>query len=177
MLGHSRPQGDQENIFKIMTTPLSDEGRVVELFISYYLSRYPRIEHLCAAVGKDSIVKFLILFGGTTIHVVPDSTGAKYEHTLLPEVLSELGEDVLAKFCETFYGKKVLIPPSKVLRTVFRDLDIYEQMSTKKSAQTVARLSKHYQISKHEVWWIYLRVAKALGQDVDVESTTEPPID
>lgn len=177
MLGHAKPQGDANNIFRVISETLTERDLIIATFL-LYCSRYTVLPLLHRVTKGSSLFRFLGIFGGVTIKV-PKSPEEATEKSLLPEVQTFFGEDTLKAMLLEFGGRSVKVPPLHVMRHSIRDVDIYCQISGHKRAggddkvrDTVRELSRHYGLSRHEVWWIFRRVATAMDPTFSDEQFT-----
>ena len=165
MLGHSKIQGDVANVFRLLPSPVSPVEEMYEPLLMY-LSRYESLIALVRVVGRGNLFNFLDIFCGQQIKVPKlsdfDAGDDCLTYTLLPEVALVFGDHVLERFISEFAGKVVKIPPSQIVRSSVRDVDVYLQMRSRR-VSTVGKLAAHYGVSKAEVWWLYRRVAQSLG--------------
>lgn len=178
MLGHGKIQGESSNVFRLTPHPITKVEDLLDPLV-LYLSRYSTLVSLLKVVGRGNLFKFLDIFCGQVIKVPDPSvvdSAISLKYTLLPEVALTLGDTVLERLLLEFPGKSIRIPPSNVVRSAIRDVDIYLQMVSGRGPRTVSILSTHYGVTKSEVWWLFRRVVGVLGGDVD-EEALKPLVD
>lgn len=164
MLGHGSFQFNRENVFSIISSTFSKTGTVAEI-LSVYMSNNSTFASIYK-VMKDDTIKFLNVFGGTTLDFRNlNENQLKYTH--IPEIKECFGEEILKKFYEEFEGQVVKVPPANSVRNMVRDVDIYIKLKNKKKEggdpSLIKKLATYYGITPQEVYWSLKRVKKALN--------------
>jgi hypothetical protein len=175
MLGHSKQQGAQENVFRLLSATLTRNETIVDLFL-LYSSRYSVLPGLYNILGKEQLLRFLDIFGGVTIKVPKLSEFDTYDmkYSFLPEMAGYFGDDVLTSFVSQFSGSTLKVPPIHVMHHAIRDVDIYSRlMTTENRRKMVKDLANHYGLRKNEIHWIFRRVAKTLDPNISEEELNE----
>jgi hypothetical protein len=159
VLGHDRPQGAADFVFRLASPTLSDASDVLTSLLDSLTLRYPQVAEIYKIFGEETL-RFLSLFGGTSF-TVPKTEG-DVQYTFLPEISSAFGEDLQQTFWKTFAGRALKLPPEDIVLGSIRASDIYRRMRSKDN-KCVKELAAHYSISTEEVWWTYRGMEDLLG--------------
>ena len=90
------------------------------------------------------------------------------KHSLLPEIAEVMPPEQLFNFLFAFSGQTIHVPDQKVILDAFRDLDIFDSLTSSPTFAEVQRLSTKYQTSTQTVKSVAERVGKALNKPCSI---------
>lgn len=166
MLGHGSYQFDRDNIFSIISSTFSKTGSVAEI-LSIYMAKDQVFVSLYNVLKEDTI-KFLNIFGGTTLDFRRGLNENQMKYTHIPEVVECFGEKTTTELYDAFFDQVVKIPSANSVRNMVRDVDIYIKLKNKKKEgdpSLIKKLAMYYGITPQEVYWSLKRVKKVLNAE------------
>jgi hypothetical protein len=96
------------------------------------------------------------------------------KYSFLPELLDEVGEELMTRLLDVFAGATIEFPSIKRLERYSREVCIYDRLNktSKVSRSTVVNnLSDEYEIDNDTVWMIYHKIASLVEKSFGVKKT------
>jgi hypothetical protein len=97
------------------------------------------------------------------------------EHTLLPELYSVFGKDLLIKFLNIFGGTTIKIPAVHTIKRAVRDVEIYltlRGLEGQDKQAAIRRIASEYEITDVAVYLAYQEVSRDVEQRFNIKEIT-----